>query len=56
MFTAETVDEEKLTGFWQGITLDLNGSYFCGVGLEDARLLGAKLNSAQFRGAKLTGA
>ena len=56
LFTTETVDEERLTGFWQDIAPDLDGGYFCGVELESAQFRGAKLNSAQFKGAKLTGA
>ena len=53
LFTAETMDEEMLTEFWQDIKPDLNGSYFCGVELEGAHFRKAKLNSAQFQGASL---
>ena len=53
LFTTETVDEGRLERFWEGITPDLNGGYFCGVKLEGAQFRGAKLHSAQFQGASL---
>ena len=53
LFTTETMDEERLTGFWKDITPDLNGGYFCGVELENAQFRKAKLNSVQFQGASL---
>ena len=56
LFTTETMDEGRLTEFWQDITPDLNGGYFRGVELENAWFRGAELRSAQFKGAKLTGA
>ena len=33
LFTTETVDEERLAGFWRDTTPDLNGGYFRGVGI-----------------------
>ena len=53
LFTTETVGEERLAGFWKDVTPDLNGGYFCGVELSNARFQGAKLNSAQFQEASL---
>ena len=53
LFTTETVNEKRLTEFWQDVTPDLNGGYFCGVKLENARFRGAKLRSAQFQRASL---
>ena len=53
LFTTKTVDEGRLERFWEGITPDLEGGYFCGAALENAWFRGAKLNSAQFREAKL---
>ena len=53
LFTTETVDKRRLEEFWQGITPDLNGGYFCGVELENAWFQGAKLRSTQFQKASL---
>ena len=53
LFTTETVDERGVEKFWEGITPDLNGGYFCGLELESAHFRGAKLNSAQFQRASL---
>ena len=56
LFTTETVDEGRLARFWRGAMPDLEGGYFCGVELKNARFRRAKLSLAQFKGAKLTGA
>ena len=42
LFTTETVDEGRLERFWEGITPDLNGGYFCGVKLESTHFRRAK--------------
>ena len=56
LFTTETVGEGSLERFWEGITPDLSGGYFCGVELESARFRWARLGLARFKGARLTGA
>ena len=56
LFTTETVDEGRLEKFWQGITPDLSGGYFCGMKLRSARFQGAELDSARFHGASLSDA
>ena len=53
LFTTETVNEERLAGFWKDTTPNLEGGYFCGVELESARFQRAKLKSAQFQRALL---
>ena len=53
LFTTETVDEGRLERFWKGITPDLEGGYFLGVELSNARFQRAKLDSAQFQGHRL---
>ena len=53
LFTTETVGEERLAGFWKDITPDLEGGYFRGVELDNARFQEARLRSAQFQGATL---
>ena len=53
LFTTETVGEGMLERFWRDVTPGLNGGYFRGVELENARFRRVKLNSAQFQKASL---